>query len=202
MSPEEFQRLIGVSRETLEKFNLYHELILKWQKAVNLVGKSTLNDVWERHFLDSAQIFPLISPGCRVLVDMGSGAGFPGLVLSIMGIPETHLIESDSRKAAFLAEVVRKCGLNVRVHNSRIEAVRGVEADVVTARALAPVADLLGYARPFVAQTGGKCVFLKSKAALTELSEAEKEWVFHVKHHPSQTSPDGMVFVLEDIFVA
>lgn len=200
MTPQEFQRLTGVSRETLDKFSLYHELLLKWQKAVNLVGKSTLDDIWGRHFLDSAQLFPLIPADCRVLVDMGSGAGFPGLVLSIMGVPEVHLIESDSRKAAFLAEVGRKCGLNVKTHNCRIESVEGVSADVVTARALAALPALMGYAWPFISENGGICIFPKGKQAQDELAEAQKEWVFHVKHQPSQTAPDGLILVLESIF--
>lgn len=199
MSPEEFQKVTGVSRETMDKFSLYYELLLKWQKAVNLVGKSTLDDIWARHFWDSAQLFPLIPAGCQVLVDMGSGAGFPGLVLSIMGIPETHLIESDSRKAAFLAEVARKCGLNAKVHNSRIEAVQGITADVVTARALASVAELLGYARPFLARSGGICIFPKGKQAQDELLAAQKDWVFHVKHHPSRTAADGQILILSEI---
>ena len=99
-----FQAETGVSRETLDRLAAYEATLRKWQPKINLVGPSTLPDAWRRHFFDSAQLFPLLPESVRVLVDLGSGAGFPGLVLSIMGVPEVHLVESDSRKCAFLRE--------------------------------------------------------------------------------------------------
>jgi len=135
--------LSRVSRETRERLNTYAELLRKWQRSINLVGPKTLDDLWNRHFVDSAQLLPLIPPTARVLVDFGSGAGFPGLVLAILGMAEVHLIESDQRKATFLREVARATGTPVTVHAKRIEQVTPFPADIVSARALAPLGDLL-----------------------------------------------------------
>src|SRR3954469_13124540 len=99
--------LTGVSRETRERLDIYADLLRKWQRSINLVGPRTVGDLWNRHFLDSAQLLPLMPPGVSVLVDFGSGAGFPGLVLAILGVKQVHLIESDQRKATFLREVAR-----------------------------------------------------------------------------------------------
>ena len=107
------------------RFEAYAALIVKWQKAINLVGPKTLADIWRRHFLDSAQLWSLIPPGARILVDLGSGAGLPGLVLALLGFPEVHLVESDRRKAVFLRESARELGLKVTVHAARAEAVDG-----------------------------------------------------------------------------
>ena len=138
MGPIEFQAKSGVSRETLERLTIYADLLVKWQAKINLVGPETLADLWSRHMLDSAQLFPLIRPDAKRLVDLGSGAGFPGLVLGVMGAPDVHLVESDARKCAFLREAARLTGTTVTIHNKRIEQVAPLGADVVTARALAP----------------------------------------------------------------
>ena len=105
---DDFRQVSGVSRETLERLRIYEALLRKWQAKINLVGPATLDDAWRRHFLDSAQLFPLLPANAQVVVDLGSGAGFPGLVLAVMGVPTVHLIESDLRKAAFLREVARE----------------------------------------------------------------------------------------------
>ena len=110
-----------VSRETLAKFDAYAELLEKWQKRINLVSGKTLPELWTRHFLDSAQLYKSLPSGCNTLVDMGSGAGLPGLVMAIMGVPDVHMIESDSRKVAFLREAARGAGAKVTLHNERIE---------------------------------------------------------------------------------
>lgn len=149
MTPQEFQAETDVSRETLERLEIYGALLREWQQRLNLVGPRTLDDAWHRHFFDSAQLHPLLPNGGKTLVDLGSGAGFPGLVLAIMGVPETHLVESDQRKAAFLSEVVRATDAPVKVHAVRAESLKGMRADMLTARALAPLPRLLPLVRPF-----------------------------------------------------
>jgi len=193
-----FQKATNVSRETLDRLAAYEALLLKWQKTINLVGPSTLNDVWGRHFLDSAQLFPLIPESARVLVDLGSGAGFPGLVLAILGVPEVHLIESDARKAAFLREAARATGATATVHNKRIEAVAPFPADVVTARALAPVNDLLNWAQPFLG-TEATALFLKGQNVEDELTNTTKYWKMRTERFDSVTDPKGCILRLSGI---
>lgn len=208
MSPEAFLREADVSRETLDHLIVYKELLEKWQRRINLVGPATLPDVWNRHFLDSAQLFPLIQASLKgrrgpcALIDLGSGAGFPGLVLALVargaGQPlQAHLIESDRRKAAFLAEVCRATGLAraVTIHAERIEKLpleRLPRADIVTARALAPLYDLLDYAAPLLAPHGVG-LFLKGAKAGDELTQAAKHWTMRVDRFPSRTDPSGTI---------
>ena len=131
--PEAFAAACDVSRETLARLELYAELLGRWNRAINLVGKRTLDDLWRRHFLDSAQLLPLLPPldgRPRVLADLGSGAGFPGRVLAILGAVLVHLVESDLKKATFLREVARATGAPASVHAARIESLDGLTADV------------------------------------------------------------------------
>ena len=130
----------------MEKLEAYEALLRKWQKAINLVGPNTLDDISERHFFDSAQMFRYIPDVDVRLADLGSGAGFPGLVLAMLGVKDVHLVESDIRKATFLREVSRETGTPVTVHDIRIEDCKIENVDVVTARALSPLTDLLGHA--------------------------------------------------------
>lgn len=200
MTPEEFAAETAVSRETLERLKLYADRLERWNKAINLVAKSTLPDLWRRHFLDSAQLFERLpekpAGRQRVLVDFGSGAGFPGLVLAIMGAGDVHLIESDQRKAAFLREVSRETGAEAHIHSQRIEAVKPFPADVVTARALAPLADLLAYAEPFMGPHA-VCLFLKGKSAEEELTAAAQEWKMEVKRRPSRSDPSALLLEIQ-----
>lgn len=198
LTPEEFLRQTGVSRETLDRLQAYADLLVKWQNSINLVGRSTLGDVWRRHMLDSAQLFPLLPKGTRTLVDFGSGAGFPALVLAILGVPEVHLIESDVRKGAFLREVARVTATPVVVHSRRIEAMEPFAADVITARALAPVAQLLDFATPFLGPTTC-CLFLKGQNVEAELTEAHKMWNISVERHPSRTEPAATILRLSEV---
>lgn len=195
---DDFQRVTNVSRETLDRLALYESLLTKWQKTINLVGPKTLGDVWGRHFLDSAQLFPLLPAPTRTLVDLGSGAGFPGLVLAIMGVPEVHLIESDARKAAFLREAARATGAPATVHNKRIEAVQGLRADVVTARALAPLKDLLDWAAPFLGDNG-VALFLKGQNVEDELTDTTKHWKMNAERFDSITDPTGSILRLSGL---
>jgi len=198
LTPEGFQRITDVSRETLGRLTLYAELLRKWQGAINLVSRDSLDDVWRRHFLDSAQLMKLLPADCRVLVDLGSGAGFPGLVLSALGIVDVHLVESDSRKAVFLRETARQLDLAVQVHNSRIEEVPGFPADVVTARALAPLPKLLDLAERFLSEHS-ICVFLKGRGVEEELTAARESWKMTVMRHPSLSDPSGTLLRLEHL---
>jgi 16S rRNA (guanine527-N7)-methyltransferase len=187
-----------VSRETLARLAVYGELLAKWQKAINLVGPRTLGDAWTRHFLDSAQLLPLVPADARVLVDLGSGAGFPGLVLAILGVPEVHLVESDTRKAAFLREVARATAAPVTVHAERIERVAPIRADVVTARALAPLGDLLALSERFLGPST-TALFPKGQNVEQELTDARKAWRMRAETLPSLTDPDARILRLGDI---
>lgn len=189
---EAFTVATGVSRETLERFASYESLLRKWQPKINLVGPATLPDAWKRHFLDSAQLLLRLPEGARVLVDLGSGAGFPGLVLAILGVPEVHLIESDVRKCAFLREVARETGTNVVIHNRRIEATTGLKADIVAARALAPLSDLVRWAFPLIGDRG-TALFPKGQNVDRELTEATRSWNMMVERIPSLSDSSGTV---------
>ena len=193
-----FQEITGVSRETLERLSAYEAVLRKWQPKINLVGPSTLPEIWQRHFLDSAQLFPLLPESVRVLVDLGSGAGFPGLVLAILGVPDVHLVESDSRKAAFLREAARVAGVAVTVHNKRIEAVTGLHADVVTARALAPLADLLDWSFPFL-ESRGVGLFLKGQNLDDELTTTTKCWKMRTERFASRSDATGTILRVSGI---
>lgn len=198
MTPLEFQRLANVSRETMAGLETYAALLRKWQKAINLVSRDSLSDLWRRHMLDSAQLHRLIPGSARVLVDLGSGAGFPGLVLAAMGVPEVHLVESDARKCTFLREAARGLGVRVQIHNSRSEEMPGMAADVVTARALAPLPDLLDLAERFLAPHT-ICLFLKGQGVDEELTRARERWNMTITRQSSASDPSGTILRLEHV---
>ena len=187
--------LADVSRETYRRLEVFVETLQRWQKAINLVSRSTLDDIWKRHIVDSAQVVRLLPPGATTLADLGSGGGFPGLVIAAMR-PDLHitLVESDARKAAFLGEVGRRMGLEnqPKIAISRIEAAPPVEADVVTARALAPLGQLLGWAQRHRRDTA-ICLFHKGKGWSTEVEEAKKEWEFSPEPVASVTDRDAVI---------
>ena len=186
---EAFQATFGVSDDTLEKLVVYEDLLKLWQRKINLIAPSTLQEVWPRHFADSAQLLELAPAGSRTWLDLGSGAGFPGMVLAILragrgsendAIP-VRMIESDQRKAAFLGEISRRVRVPVDIAVTRIELLstqgRDRVADVVTARALAPLDRLLNLACPFFSEdTVG--LFLKGREADEEVREARVHWSF------------------------
>ncbi len=201
---ESFSALLDVSRETMERLATYEALLLKWQKSINLVSVGTLPELWRRHMLDSAQLVTLAPEGARCWADLGSGGGFPGLVIAILlaGRPglEMHLVESDQRKCIFMREVARATGAPATIHNKRIEAfAEGAGAfDVVSARALAPLDRLLGWAAPLFGP-GTTGLFLKGKGVEDELTLARKSWIFEADLHPSQSDPAGSVLVLRGL---
>ena len=182
--------MTGVSRETMGRLARHLDLLRRWQTRINLVGAATLADPWRRHMLDSAQLAPLIPEGARV-ADLGSGAGFPGLVLAILRGGPVALIESDARKAAFLREAVRETGASAEVHNARAENL-DLTADAVVARACAPLDRLLGLALPLLAP-GGVCLFLKGARVEEEVETAHAHWRFTARRHRSRSAPDGVL---------
>lgn len=197
LTPEGFRAASGVSRETLAHLERYVALLRKWQPAINLVGKRTLDDVWRRHMLDSAQLARLASG--RRWIDLGSGAGFPGMALAIMGVGAVHLVESDQRKAAFLSTVAHETDAKAVIRMSRIEAMRPEIFDVVTARALAPLAELLGLAQHFVGENT-VCLFPKGQDIDAELTAAAKCWKFNHQLAPSQTDPRGTIVIVKGAY--
>lgn len=175
IGPAEFQAWTGVSRETLDRLKVYADLLIEWQRRLNLIGATTQPILWQRHMLDSAQLYPLLPAECRVLVDLGAGAGFPGLVLAAMGVAEVHLVESDSRKSAFLREAAQAMAVNVSIHTQRIEAMEPFPADVITARALAALSVLVDMSQPFT-HKGTVMAFPKGRNGLREVAEAKESW--------------------------
>lgn len=196
--PVDLQRALDLSDAVRERLERYAALLAKWQPRINLVGPKTLPEMWWRHFYDSAQLFPLLPPNTRVLVDLGSGAGFPGLVLAILGVPEVHLIESDQRKAAFLREVSRETSAPATIHATRLEAVPPLDADVVTARALAPLSRLLPWAERFCGPET-LCIFPKGQDVDEELTSATNCTTLRIDRRPSLTDPRGTILLIEGI---
>jgi 16S rRNA (guanine527-N7)-methyltransferase len=234
-TPEDFAAAFGAPPETVERLILYEKLLRQWQKAVNLVAPATLDAVWHRHFADSAQLVPLAPPGTRSWIDLGSGAGFPGLVAAIVVAgspspratptsPQTHplpaggerepvapaapipirftLIESDTRKCAFLREVARQTGVAVDILSRRAESARtSVNKDlprIVSARALAPLDRLLGLAEP-LSPPGTNLLFPKGREVAQELQLAESRWRFQVALVPSVTDTHGRIAVITNL---
>jgi 16S rRNA (guanine527-N7)-methyltransferase len=198
LSVRGFQKLTNVSRETLDRLILYVDLLTAWNGRINLIGRSTVGDVWRRHILDSAQIYPHLPQHTQVLIDLGSGAGLPGLILSILGVPKVHLVESDARKAIFLREAARVTNAAVNIHATRIEVVKPIIADVVTARALAPILELLKISQRFRGPNT-ICLFPKGETVREELTNAAKEWKMIVHQSPSLSDPSGCILRLESI---
>jgi len=199
LTPDDFRVATGVSRETLARLEAYVDTLRHWQRRINLVSAASLADPWRRHMLDSAQLFPFLPPATRLLADLGSGAGFPGLVLAIMGAPRVHLIESDGRKAAFLREAARAAeAKGVQVHHARLETLAPTGADAATARACAPLDRLLGHAARHL-RPGGRGLFLKGRRVDEELTAARKKWKMRVQRVPSRAEPGGVVLIIEEI---
>ena len=208
MSSEEFAEALrargsDLSAKVMARLKALDEALLAGSERHNLVARSTLPDRWRRHFLDSAQLFPFIPEGARRLVDLGSGAGFPGLALAAMGRESglrVDLVESVGKKAGFLAEAVRSMGLdNVTVHAQRIERLQlGDAPDVITARALAPLVKLLGYVHGIVGQNT-LCLLPKGQDVEGELTMATKSWHMDVEQAPSMTSADARILLIRNL---
>lgn len=190
---------LGAAEPVLERFK---DFVLKWQHSVNLISKSTIDDMWTRHILDSAQVYEHIPAQAKVMADMGSGGGFPGLVLAIMNkeltgsLTHIYLIESDIKKSVFLREAVREFALPVSVINDRIERVRLDNVDVVTARALKELKDLLVLSKGFVnPQT--MCLFLKGERVDEEIKT--NPYPCRIEKIKSKTHENGYILKIGDI---
>ncbi len=198
LSAQGFADVFPVSRETLARLEAYAALLTRWSARINLVGHDTIADLWRRHFLDSAQLRAFVPDAARSLIDLGSGAGFPGLVLAILGAPGVELVEADSRKSAFLREAARVTEAAVTIRPCRIAAVPAHPVDLVTARALAPLDRLLDLAWPFLG-TDSVCLFPKGERAAEELTLARKRWTMTAALHNSTADPRGVVLRLHQV---
>ncbi len=205
-TPAAFQAAFSVSRETLDRLESYASVLRHWQKTINLVAPSTLDHLWHRHFADSAQLLALAPPDAKTWVDVGSGAGFPGLVIAILlaerGKSRVTLVESDSRKAAFLGEVARQTGVAVEIAPARIEKTttqaKVGRVDVVTARALAPLPRLFGLIAPlFSPET--TALLLKGREVEAEIEAARQGWGFDASLAPSITDAEGRIAVIRNL---
>jgi 16S rRNA (guanine527-N7)-methyltransferase len=190
--------LQGVSRETLERLQIFHDLLLRWQRVKNIVSRTGLDDIWLRHFADSAQIFGE-GRGAGDWVDLGSGGGFPGLVIAILLADgnqhiKVNLVDSDHRKCAFLREVSRETHAPAIVHCARIEDVASELSNigVVTARALAPMKKLISFSMPFL-KNGAKGIFLKGRDIERELIDVAKCSMINIELKPSKTNRNGRI---------
>jgi len=188
-----------VSRETLAKLKAYVGLLEDWNARHNLVSANSLAEVWQRHVADSAQLSPLIPEGSKSLIDLGSGAGFPGMVLALLR-PELHVVltESIAKKCRFLEEVAARTGANVEVRHARMESLKPEPFDIVTARACAPLAKLLTYAQRFQGRAT-RNLFLKGQSVEVELTEARKTWKMAVTKHPSLTDASGTILEIREL---
>jgi len=187
-----------VSRETRDRLDRYADILLRWNQRINLVSPHDLPHLWSRHIADSLQLAQMIPSGPISLVDMGSGGGFPGLVIACATGARVTLIESDQRKAAFLREAARTAGVQVRVCAQRLEVADVLPAQVVTARALAPLPRLLEWGTRFL-RPDGFCLFLKGRNAEEELMTASSGWHMATTRIPSRTNTDGVILKLSDI---
>jgi 16S rRNA (guanine(527)-N(7))-methyltransferase RsmG len=207
LRPDEFQAMTGVSEAVVAHLSAYLDKLQLWQKKINLVSAATLSDPWRRHILDSGQLHTLLPGSAQSIVDIGSGAGFPALVLAIMDLQyggkrvptrQFHLIESDRRKCVFLNEIIRLTGIAGIVYDKRVEAYAGPRADAVTARACAPMVRLLPWAAPLM-EDHGRGLFLKGEKAQDELTLAAKDWTMDVTKHASLSDTRGVILEVKNL---
>ena len=200
---QNFSTHFDVSRETLERLNEYERLLTKWNTKINLVSRNTLDEVWHRHFADSAQIYQYIDRTATNWLDFGSGAGFPGLIAAVLAQEQRpgmtfKLVESDKRKAAFLMTVSNALGLSAEVVTDRIEALPAQYSDVISARAVAPLHQLLTWATPH-AQKSSVLLFPKGNNYESELTNARKHWHIESETFPSITDSGSVILRIRDI---
>jgi 16S rRNA (guanine527-N7)-methyltransferase len=196
----------NVSRESILKLENYVKLLLRWQARINLIGPATEEDVWQRHIADSMQLGPLIKNRTKsarpVIIDLGTGAGLPGIPLAISLGAFVHLVESTKKKAAFLREAIRVTGIDAMVHNCRIEAIDSdmlrPHPDIVTSRALAPLGKLFEFAEPWI-EKGAIGMFMKGQHVDNELTQATKCWSMNLELVPSPEKTGGTIVIVKNL---
>ena len=202
---EKFSSHVFVSRETYDRLCLFHKILIKWQKSINLISKNTIENTWERHFLDSAQLYKFVRDIEGNIIDFGSGAGFPGMVLAIMGKKNIHLVESDYKKCVFLKEIAMLTETDITIHNCRIEELNFINVDLVTCRALASLKNLIHYVEVFINKSLGerrqypKLLFLKGKSYFSEIIELSKIKKISFEEYPSITDKDGRILYISKV---
>ena len=200
MKPE-FSKF-DVSRETFDRLDTYVELVKRWNAKINLVSRNSLEDIWDRHILDSVQVYRCATTA-DTWVDIGTGGGFPGMVCAIMALEESpntrfQFVESDQRKSAFLRNVARECGVTCQVISKRIESVDPLEANILSARALADLRTLLSFCDRHLSENG-TALLPKGANWKKELSEAQEEWKFDVEPITSLTEPQAVILKIKGV---
>lgn len=185
-----------VSREALKRIVEFERLLLKWNKTINLISTRTSNDIMNRHILDSLQLLPFIDRDSKI-IDLGSGAGFPGIILSIAGIKDITLIESDSRKTVFLLQSSKLSSNNIRIINDRIENIDNLQCDIITSRAFAELDLIFEYSSKI--KVKNKFLLHKGAGYKNEIQKAKKHWLFNKTVHDSITSETGKILEITDL---
>ena len=202
---EKFSSHVFVSRETYKKLCVFQKTLFKWQKSINLISKNSIKNTWERHFLDSAQLYKFVRGIEGNIIDFGSGAGFPGLVLAIMGKKNIHLVEADHKKCVFLKEIAMLTETDITIHNCRIEDLSFINVDLITCRALASLSKLIEYVEIFVNKSFGekqkipKLLFLKGKSYCLEVIELSKTKKITFEEYPSITDKNGRILYINKV---
>jgi 16S rRNA (guanine527-N7)-methyltransferase len=186
----------NVPHETWQKFLEYESLLLKWNKNINLISKNSIPDLWNRHILDSAQLINFIDNKSMLLLDVGSGAGLPGIILSILGMQKVILVDSDQRKCSFLSEVKRILGLDIEVINDRVESIENVKVDIITARGFASLNEIFKSVQNIHYK---RMLVLKGESTKNEIIKAQLYWNFACIKHISKTHGGSYVLDIKDI---
>jgi 16S rRNA (guanine527-N7)-methyltransferase len=201
-APPDFQRRWNVSRESFDQLCAYVDVLQTWQRQINLIGPSTMDDVWNRHIADALQLLPYLPAGTAPLADLGSGAGIPGLVVAIASARLVHLYESNYKKSAFLREAIRATNAPATVHTVRIETLAQdrmrPRVAAVMARGFAPLTKLLGLAEPFL-RDGAIGLFHKGQDVDLELHDATRYWNMLYEKHPNPIDSKGVILVVKEI---
>jgi 16S rRNA (guanine527-N7)-methyltransferase len=191
----EIKKFHQISEKEVKNLQIFVDLLLKFNQQFNLIGKSTIDDIWNRHILDSAQLLKFIKNKDSVIGDFGAGAGFPGIVLSILGVKEVHLIEKSYRKCEFLNLAKKTSPNNIVIHQRKVEEIKGLKFDILASRAFAPLNELFNFVKPFL-KDSSQGIFLKGKNFQKEIDEAKKNHQFECESHPSLTSDESKILLI------
>lgn len=194
---------LNVSRETIDRLKEFEKLVLKWTKHINLIAPATTPDIWDRHIVDSIQLYQYSPKPFKSWADLGSGGGFPGIVLAIVArqmVPDAQftLVESDTRKATFLRTSIRELDLNANVVADRLENAEPIGADVISARALSPLTGLFSMITRHIGPNG-IAIIPKGRAYEAEIAKAKENWRFDLQCQPSITDPEARILIVKDI---